>query len=157
MVKQVEQRSDRQISLLVELWVPEAFQDVDLDAVEMAASFAATVVADLCRGGGGRLTLSVAAADSFLHSGSPSPALRNTVLDYLATAKASPDVQPFAQWLEAGAGGGGGSSSTAVLITTRPVEDLASTVERLPDWVGRVPRISVRDPDFEAWFQLAAE
>ncbi|HAN97541.1 MAG TPA: hypothetical protein DCQ98_09005 [Planctomycetaceae bacterium] len=157
MVRQVEQRSDRQVALLVDLWIPETFDDQDLDAVELAASFAATAVVDLCRNAGGKLTLSIGAAETFHHSGSPSPALRNTVLDFLATAKASAESEPFSMWLEAGAGGGGGSTTTALVISTRPAEELTKLVEGLPEYVARIPRIGVRDPGIGDWFRLAAD
>lgn len=160
MVRQNEQRTDRQVALLLELWIPENCSNEDLDAVETAVSFAATALVDLCGQSVGRLTLSVAAEESFFHAGSPSPALRNTVLDFLALAKATSTVDGLAAWLEAGAGGGGGASLGAtLLITTRPPEsevNLVVGVER-PDWTTRIPRISVRDPVFRKWFQLMEE
>lgn len=155
MVKQVEQRSDRQITLLVELWEPETPSEADRDAIEMAASFTATAVADLCRSNGGRLTLSVAGAEPFYYTGGVSPALRNTTLDYLATASGASQLDPFEAWLEAGAGGGGGSTDAALLVTTRPPDQLHSgDAENLPGWTAKVPRISVRAPEFQRWFRL---
>lgn len=154
MVKQVEQRSDRQITLLIDLWQPENPTEADREAVEMAASFTATAVADLCRASGGRLTLSVAALESFYYSGGLSPALRNTILDYLSVATACEKVDPFSAWLEAGAGGGGGSTDAALLISTRPVDGLhQADGEYLPGWTAKVPRISVRSSDFQRWFR----
>ena len=155
MVKQVEQRSDRQITLLLELWCPSSPTDDDLLAVEKAVSFAASAVTDLCRAAGGKLTLSISAREPLYYSGGLSPALRTTTLDYLAVAQPTEEVDAFQAWLEAGAGGGGGSTDSALLVSTRPAESLDEIDSRpLPDWVGRVPRVSVRDPAFGRWFRL---
>ena len=58
-VRQFEQPHNRDAAILLDLWLPEQPSDAQLDNVELAISFAATVLTDLCRQGGGKVHLGV--------------------------------------------------------------------------------------------------
>ena len=65
------------------------------DAVERAISFVATVVADVCRGGGWWLTVSAAASETWTESGPTSTAMLHEVMRRLALSEpAARDVLP---------------------------------------------------------------
>jgi uncharacterized protein (DUF58 family) len=162
MVQQFDESTDHHITLLFDFWEPGQLTPTDLDAVEIAASFAATAAVDICLGSGGKLTLSVAADPPFFHTGAPSKPLLNTVLDYLATARPTVDSHPLEHWMEAGASGTRGGK--ILLISTRPKELLDEalnsphpTLPHLPDWVTKLDRISVRDPEFLEWFSITPD
>ena len=86
-VRQFEQPRNRDVALLLDLWRPAEPTRKDLENVELAVSFAATVVTDLCRKGG--TNLSVAAPDGTPDwiAGPTSTALLNDVMQRLATAE----------------------------------------------------------------------
>jgi uncharacterized protein (DUF58 family) len=118
MVRQFEQPRSENLTLLVELWQPSAPEPKHDDAVELAVSFAATVVADVCRRGGCQLHFAIAGSDVAALAGGASRSLARDLLIQLALAEASPREQ-FAELLrrgvERGAPGG-----RIVLISTRP-------------------------------------
>ena len=58
MVLQFEQSRNRDVALLLDLWQPDQPTAADRENVELAVSFAATVVADLCRKGDSNVYLS---------------------------------------------------------------------------------------------------
>jgi uncharacterized protein (DUF58 family) len=58
-VRQFEQPHNRDAAILLDPWLPEQASDVQRDNVELAISFAATVLSDLCRQGGGMVHLGV--------------------------------------------------------------------------------------------------
>jgi uncharacterized protein (DUF58 family) len=162
MVQQFDESTDHHITLLFDFWEPEQLTPTDLDAVEIAASFAATAAVDICLGSGGKITFSVAADPPFLHTGAPSKPLLNTVLDYLATARPAVDSHPLEHWLETGASGTMGAN--ILLVSTRPKELLdealnstCSAMPTVPEWVTQLDRISVRDPEFANWFSITPD
>jgi len=87
--RQFERPGGRDVAVLVDLWQPGEPSDEDLENVELAVSFAATVVADLCRKGGVRLWLGVAGAEPASVSGPASKRLMEEALERLAVAEAS--------------------------------------------------------------------
>ncbi len=133
---------------MLELWQPERPSEADLANVEIAVSFAASIVSDLCRRGGRTLWMAVAAREPHWNSGPTSLALTREVMESLATAEAtSADTFPEAlgKTLEVARPGTNG-----IVISTRAV-DLADTERfaklwrntRQRAWLGRLQSISV--------------
>ena len=91
MVRQFEQHRNRDLALLVDLWQPESPDEADLENVELAVSFAATVVADMCRKGGNNLLVATTGAQPQCESGPASAALLTDVMERLAVAEAHTD------------------------------------------------------------------
>ena len=52
MVRQFDRQRNRDLAVLIELWQPEVPTAEQLENVELAVSFAATLVAEACRTGG---------------------------------------------------------------------------------------------------------
>jgi uncharacterized protein (DUF58 family) len=71
-VRQFERPQSRDAAVLLDLWQPPTPTDSELDTVELAVSFAGTLLADLCRSGGCNVYLGLSGP---AHSGaSPAPA-----------------------------------------------------------------------------------
>jgi uncharacterized protein (DUF58 family) len=64
LVRQFEQPRNRDVAVLVDLWQPPRPAPQDRDHVELAVSFAATVLSDLCRKGGSTLHLGAGSPQS---------------------------------------------------------------------------------------------
>ncbi|REK06700.1 MAG: DUF58 domain-containing protein [Planctomycetota bacterium] len=90
-VRQFEQRRNQNLALLLDLWRPSTPSDDDLEAVETAVSFAATLLAESCRKPGAQLALQLASAAPVFHSGSGSPLLLSEQMDILALAEPHDD------------------------------------------------------------------
>ncbi len=90
MVRQFEQPRSENLTLLVDLWQPSEPTPAQEENVELAVSFAATVVADTCRRGGCRLRLVVAGREQVAVDGGASRALAADALARLAVAEAAP-------------------------------------------------------------------
>ncbi len=88
-VRQFEQHRNRDLAVLVDLWQPEHPRPEDRENVELAVSFAATVVADACRRGGSSLLVSTTAQGSRDLRGPASALLVQGVMEELAVAEAS--------------------------------------------------------------------
>jgi uncharacterized protein (DUF58 family) len=89
-VRQFEQYRNRDVALLVDLWQPRAPAPDDLENVELAVSFAATVLGDFCRKGGSDVLVSIAGQPTSL-GGPASVALLAGAMERLAVAEASPE------------------------------------------------------------------
>jgi uncharacterized protein (DUF58 family) len=129
MVKQFEQQRNQDLCLLVDLWQPENPSPQDLQSVERAVSFAATITTDRCRRAGSYLIAGTATTASRLTQGPASNTLLQEIMEYLAVAEASP-ATPLAELLsmamdEISAG------TSMVLVTTRPVDLTATSFARL--------------------------
>jgi uncharacterized protein (DUF58 family) len=90
MVQQFEEQRNQDLALVLDLWRPETPGPSARDAVELAVSFAATVVSDQCRRGGGQLLLGIAGDRSTLCGGRASIALLGNLLETLALTEANP-------------------------------------------------------------------
>ena len=88
LVRQFEQPRNREVLVLLDLWQPERPTAAHLDNVELAVSFAATVLADLCRKGGAALRLVLCAPHPLVLSGAASSLLLGEMLLALAGATA---------------------------------------------------------------------
>jgi len=87
-VRQFEQPRNRDVALVVELWQPAEPTLAQRENVELAVSFAATVVADLCRRGGSDLLLATAADGPSVTQGPASAALMHSMMEQLSVVEA---------------------------------------------------------------------
>lgn len=119
-VRQYDEPHNQDVVVLVELWQPVRPSPEDLDRVELAVSFAATTVSDLCRRGGGGVMLGTTAHPTDCTSGPASPALLRDAMEQLALAEAVSDDRLSAllatalSEIEPGA--------EVILVTTRSVD-----------------------------------
>jgi uncharacterized protein (DUF58 family) len=142
-VRLLERQRNYDVALLLDLWQPAEPCRDDLDRVELAVSFAATVAADLCRRGDNRLL--VAGADI---AGSPrlmaaSPLLLDELLEQLAIVRGAPDDK-FPSLL-AELSGAIPPGTHRLVVSTRPAPPEASR-EPLTTWLdvsdeGRLARL----------------
>lgn len=120
LVRQFEQHRNRDMALLVDLWQPDDPQPEHLENVELAVSFAATVVTDLCRKGGSNLLVATTGPEPVCTSGPASAALLSDVMERLALAEAeSSDRLPAMLHRALGQTEPG---TEVLLVTTRPVD-----------------------------------
>jgi uncharacterized protein (DUF58 family) len=83
-VRQFEQQRNRDLTIVLDLWQPDSPTEPEKARTELAISFMATAVTDLCRRGGSRLALCVAGRNTRYWSGPAAPVLAEEVLDHLA-------------------------------------------------------------------------
>lgn len=92
MVREFHQSRDDDLLLLLDLWAPARPADVDLERVELAVSFAATVCAEHIRESrDADVAVAVAGRDSTTWEGPANPAAIEPVMKTFALAEASPD------------------------------------------------------------------
>lgn len=157
-VRQFERFRSRDVALLVDLWQPAQPTTDDLDNVELAVSFAATVAADLCRRGSGDLAIGVAGRPAQWLAGPASGLLQEEVMQHLAVVEAtSEDGLPG---LLADALRRIEPDSEVVLVTTRAVDlrDAASRagLQASAAWrslAGRVRLVNAGDDRLAEYFQ----
>jgi uncharacterized protein (DUF58 family) len=138
MVRELEQPRNRDVALLLDLWEPAEASVAHRENTELAVSFAATVAADLCRRGGGSLSLLTTDARQTPLSGPATASLLNEVLERLADVEPSVGDRTAALVEQALATVEPGTE--LVLVGTRPVE-LASR-ERFPSLAGDPRRLA---------------
>ncbi|HUY88917.1 MAG TPA: DUF58 domain-containing protein [Pirellulales bacterium] len=90
-VRQFEQQRNEDLAIVLELWQPERPEAKDLETVELAVSFAGTILADLCRRGGKWLSISTSGPEPWMESGPTSTALLHQTMRHLAETEAGPD------------------------------------------------------------------
>jgi uncharacterized protein (DUF58 family) len=135
-VRQYEQPRNRDIAVLVDLWQPSSPDERDRDNVELAVSFAATAIADLCRKGNAVISLATTSQPEILVSGPASPALMRDCMTHLAVAEADDEdrlpamLESVLDRLDSG--------TEIILVASRPV-DLEDSQR-----FGRVRRDSAR-------------
>lgn len=88
-VRQFEQQQNQNTTVLLDLWQPSRPTQRQLDNVEIAVSFAATVVADLCRRGGSQLQVCVAGKSTTRVRGAASMVVQQEVMEMLSGTMAS--------------------------------------------------------------------
>ncbi len=119
-VRQFEPHRNRDVVVLVDLWQPLKPDTEALQNVELAVSFAATVVADICRKGGSDLSVGIGEADPKLTQGPVSAGLLEGTMERLALATAASDDH-LPKLLETALATVEGTAEI-VLVTTRPVD-----------------------------------
>jgi uncharacterized protein (DUF58 family) len=87
-VRQFEQPRNRDVAVLLDLWQPVHPERSDRENVELAVSFAATVLADLCRQGGSQVHLATFNTRAECVSGPASAALLQNMMMTLALVEA---------------------------------------------------------------------
>lgn len=118
-VRQFDQHHNRDVAILLDLWQPKRPQAEHLENVELAVSFAATVVADTCRKGGGNLLVGTTAGGPLVR-GPASTALIDNAMENLASAEGSPEDR-LPELLDR-ALGAVDPGTEVVLVTTRTVD-----------------------------------
>ncbi len=119
-VQQFEQRRSQNLAILVDLWQPRNPTAKDLERVEQAVSFAATLLAELCRKPGAQLHLEVAAVESFVNAGAGSPVFLREQMDALAMVMPHERTE-FPERLGHALAMIPAATPT-ILVTTRPVD-----------------------------------
>jgi hypothetical protein len=175
MVRQFEQHRNQDLLLIVELCCPASSAAPQPGAsappipaaelVESVVSFVATVLADRCAGGGGMITLGLAAqhaATLDILRGPASQALFRDAMRELAVVEARPagaagDPLPdlLDQVLQHARGG-----AEVVLVSTRPI-DLTDTQrfasiwsdKHKQAWIGRILAITAEEDGLRQWFE----
>lgn len=99
-VRQFEQPGERQLAVLLDLWTPEDPLPDHPQRIELAISFAATMVADFCRRQGPALLAIAAAQPVCLAARAAGPFSRQAFLS-LALAEATPAAPRASLWDEA--------------------------------------------------------
>ena len=87
MVRQFEQPAERDLALLLDLRLPGLPTAEQIENVELAVSYAATVVHELCRHRNARLFLAIAASEPVCLAGLVSPPLHREAMEKLAVAQ----------------------------------------------------------------------
>jgi uncharacterized protein (DUF58 family) len=155
-VRQFEQRRSQNLALLLDLWQPASPTEADLENVEQAVSFAATLLTEACRKPGAQLALQLAAQEPLFHSGSGSPYLLREQMDILALAQAH-DEQQFPVCL-GHALALVPATTTTFLISTRPIDWGAlrqAAAERDTQLDGRrLHAVNVAGQDLARYFNL---
>ena len=160
MVRQFEKPSNQNLVLVVELWQPEHPKTSELENVELAVSFAGTLVAERCRRGGSEITVSMAASEGMLWNGSASIAFFQDSMDALAVAEATAvDSLPAAleRALDQARPG-----SQVVIVSSRAI-DLAETERfsslwqdaRTRNWMGRIRIVDSSCERLAQYFEVA--
>ena len=90
-VRQFEQHRNRDVAIVLDLWQPSDPSMRDLESVELAVSFVATVVADMCRKVGCNLLVVVPGAEPGFVGGTASAVLLQDAMARLALAEGSSD------------------------------------------------------------------
>lgn len=158
MVRQFEQPRNRDLAVLLDLWQPAAAGPQHSDAVELAVSFAATVVADLCRKGGSEVYLGLSDPVPCVAGGPASAVLLQDLMERLAVLEAQPH-DPLPQLLEE-ALRRVERGTEFVLIATRPVDwsdpvrfgRLAADPARRAA-LGRIRIVDASGPELATYFQ----
>lgn len=136
-VRQYERQRRQDIALLLDLWQPARPTGLQQDAVELAVSFTATILADLCRRGGSQVCLAVGGRLMTTVTGVASQGLLGEMMSALAIAE--PDAADRLTQLAVRGLQAAPRSARLVVISTRGV-DLRSLAGRpeVPEQVTRL-------------------
>jgi uncharacterized protein (DUF58 family) len=119
-VRQFEQPHNRDVAVLMDLWLPDQASTAELDNIELAISFAATVLADSSRQGGGKVHLGVYDQQLRCLGGPASAALLQDLMMILAVVE--PPSEDHLPALIEHMLGNIASGTEIILISTRPVD-----------------------------------
>ncbi len=159
MVRQFEQPGEHNTALLLDLWQPATPTEKQLENVELAVSFAATLIADTCRAQRSRLLLAIGGPKPVCVSGIAASSLMRDALEKLAVAEASPEdwrTELFETAIRHI-----GSAEEIVLVSTRDARWRATpsvaTEEALPGGVAisaRVREVHPGENEFHEYFSI---
>ena len=125
-VRQFERPRSRDVAVVLDLWQPEPHSPEHAENVELAVSFAATVLADLCRKGGSNIYLGIGNGEPECVGGPASSATLQRLMEQLALVEAKIDTSLpallVATLRQVAAG------TEVVLVSTRRV-DLSNATE----------------------------
>jgi uncharacterized protein (DUF58 family) len=119
-VRQFEQPRNRDVAILLDVWQPEKPSAGDRENVELAVSFAATVLSDLCRRSGSKVHLATYNAKPHCLGGPASSALLQDMMKILAVLESRSDdnlpalVDHVLNQIASG--------TEIILVSTRPVD-----------------------------------
>jgi uncharacterized protein (DUF58 family) len=155
-VRQFERPVHHDTAIYLDLWQPDRPNDVDRQAVETAVSFAATLVAELCRRQGCRIWLVAADSPGRPFEGLASPWLEHEAMKRLSLARAS--TRPFdeAAWIEAAEQIP--RHALGVLVTSRaasPTFDATPIEQAETQAAGRTVCVSSRSSELAEFFELS--
>jgi uncharacterized protein (DUF58 family) len=91
-VRQFERPRSRDVAVVLDLWQPEPYGPEQVENVELAVSFAATVLADLCRKGGSNISLGITNGQTECVCGPASSATLQRLMEQLALIEARADT-----------------------------------------------------------------
>lgn len=156
MVREFEYPQTQDSVVLLDLWTPDDASPAQLQVVEDAVSFAATVCATACRNGRGRVVLGIAGREKQLIQGPASPGLVHRLLTALACATASSSTDPKGLLEEIHRYGT--AEGRLVIVGTRPTDWLrpggSGTVPRPLGWSrARTRVLDASSPEFPSYFQ----
>jgi uncharacterized protein (DUF58 family) len=120
MVRQFEQPRNRNVAVLVDLWQPVHAAEEHAENVELAVSFAATIIADLCRKGGSDAYLGLSDPQPRVAGGPASAVLLQDFMERLAVVEGQ-SGDPLPQLLQQ-ALRRVDRGTEIVVIATRPVD-----------------------------------
>jgi uncharacterized protein (DUF58 family) len=154
-VRQFEQRRSQDLALLVDLWQPADPTPQDLENVETAVSFVATLIAETCRQSGRQMVLGLAAQEPLCHSGPASPAFFREQMDALSLATAHNEPE-FPDALCRAIATVPGPMST-LIVSTRSIDWEAvrsAAAQHDAPMAGRALKgLNVSSPEFSRYFQ----
>lgn len=159
-VRQFEQQQNRDLLLILDLWQPESPTDEERGRTEYAISLAATMVDDLTRQGGGRMTLAQAAQQEGIWTSTLSGMFVQQIMDRLALAEPCSDDRLEGILNDSITGVRHGAR--VLVVSTRPAR-LESMLDRggqarmprMRRLLDRVVWIDVNDPGVSEFFHLA--
>ena len=157
MVRLFEQARGSRVVILADLWQPREPRPEDLEQVERAVSFTATLAAAVCRAGENRLSLGIAGEDPSWTAGLASPLVAEQTFERLAVARAtSRDV--LAELLER-AVVREDAGDAWILVSTRPGDAACrrrlASLRNEPAWqrlAEQVQVFSLTDPEVSNYF-----
>lgn len=159
-VRQFEQQRDRALAVVIELWQGDPAAPEANDNVELAVSFAATFIDELCRSGSRGLCVAAAGREPWLVEGPASAALREEVMAQLAVSESTPDdalPQALSNVFDRIR-----RSTQTIVVSTRAI-DLGddrrfanfSRDPRRRKWLSKLKTVNTNDPRFSELFRVA--
>ena len=158
-VREFERQRSREIALVIDLWQPDTPSEEQVGNVELALSFAATVIADTCRRNARRLAIGIAGESLYLCNAPASPVLVNELMEHMAFAKAT-SATPLAGAVEELVSELR-HNSRLVIVSTRPQyldqlldDQEAASSRRVQHFIRSAMWIDVSNPQFENFFRI---
>lgn len=133
MVKQFEQQSEQDVSLIWDAWQPAEPTETQLDQVELAASFVATSVVHAAQQSQGRVTVGLAGRNAKVFSNQNTAGFVGEILNQIAVVEADTEprlAEAFREVLRQAT-----ATTRLIVISTRPwqIAELMQTLPRTGD------------------------